>query len=271
MSRLSLPAGIALAALGLAFVHPAQAQTSIQFRDGTNGTALLSTQSAGFIPTTHYNVLGSNTGTNVALHDIANAPTSFTATYSANGTYYSNANNSGTAGSGTPNSTLMSAYLDTTSTVGASVTISGLDPTKSYDVYAYFNTDHVGSQSGQSDRVSSYQIGSTLFTTNLQPGSAFAGTGFLFAAGTTQNSAKIANYALFSGVTGSSFTLLSKPLIGGGGDTNLRAPIDGLQIFTNSASAAPEPSQFAGLAFTVLGLAALTLKARQRRSDAAQV
>ena len=270
MFRLSFPAGIALAALGLAFVHPAQAQTSIQFQNGSNGTALTSAQLAGVIAAANYNVLGSNAGTSIALHDSANAATTFTATYSAAGTYFSHAGDSSTAGSGTANNTLMSAYLDSNSTVGPTVTIGGLDPTKSYNVYAYFNTDHTSSgQSGVSGRISSYTIGSTTFFAQLQPGLTFNSTGFTAATATSQASAIIANYALFSNVTGSSFTLSSTPLSSTDGFP--RAPIDGLQIITNNVSAAPEPSQLAGVAFTVLGLAALTLKARRRRSDAAQV
>ena len=240
MSRLSLPAGIALAALGLAFVHPAQAQTSIQFKG--QGTVLTSGQLAGVIPTTHYNVLSGLSGTSGFLLDNAGNGTLIKASFSAPTNYNSS------SGTGTANGTLMSGYLDSKETgsnptviTDPSVTVSGLDPTKSYSVYAYFNTDHVGSSAGQSDRIAQYTIGSTTFTANLQPGKAFdasaANGGFIAAVGSSTTSANVANYALFSNVKGSSFTLTTKSL--SSADPYPRSPINGLQIFVNGASAAP--------------------------------
>ena len=264
MSRLSLSISIALAALTLAARHPAQAQTSIQFQD--NGVALAATQAAGVIPTTHYNILKGESGTSGFLLDNAGSGTTITATYSAPGHYYSLADYSSPT-FGSPNNDLMSAYLDGDDINYPVVTISGLDAAKSYSVYAYFNSDHVGSSAGQSDRIAQYTIGTTTFTANLQPGSAFnangANGGFIAAVGNSA-SPGVANYALFSNVVGPSFILSAQALTSG--DQFRRASIDGLQIFTNEASAAPEPSQLAGLAFTGLGAFGLVLKARKRRS-----
>lgn len=79
---------------------------------------------------------------------------------------------------------------------------------------------------------------------------------------TTGASGTNADYAVFSGQTGSSFTLNQNIQNNNFGNSG----VFGLQIVNTSPAGAPEPSQLAGLAFTGFGAMGLVLKARKRKT-----
>ncbi|MBX6312591.1 MAG: PEP-CTERM sorting domain-containing protein [Isosphaeraceae bacterium] len=118
----------------------------------------------------------------------------------------------------TPNNRLMEGYLDTGSTTHTLVTVSGI-PLSVYDVYVYTDGDN------PETRVGSYTIAGVTQTTTDPAGVNFNGTFILGQ-----------NYTVFTGLTGSSFTLDATPLAVGGAP---RAPVNGVQIVP---SAIPEPS-----------------------------
>ena len=135
----------------------------------------------------------------------------------------------------------------------ASVTVnlpSGFSP--NYSVYAYFASD------GSSFVNEGYQVGSQQFWASVTPTTA-GFSSFLQATGTTSATATPgANYAVFSNLTGSSFTLSAIPGPGGGSpnaNAAWRAELMGLQIV---GVAVPEPSSLAllgaGLAIAGIGL-----------------
>jgi hypothetical protein len=160
----------------------------------------------------------------------------------------------------TANRTMMKGYLDAAS--AASVTVSGLtgaDFTTPYTVIVYFDGDNGGSW-----RVGNYSISGNTLGGEDSEGVNFNAGGL---AGGNENPDGLfqipvaggpgnvvwpvaggnngeGNYVVFTGVTGSSFTINA----GGGASADIpRAPINGFQII-----AVPEPSAafFAALAFS---------------------
>jgi hypothetical protein len=113
---------------------------------------------------------------------------------------------------------LMKGYLDTDKGHATTVQVTGLPPAFTavpYDVYVYCDGDNGGSRTGK------YTIGSTTISLTDPGGVDFSGT-FVRA----NNSA--GNYIVFTGVTGSSFSLTATP--GAASDGVKRAPVNALQI-----------------------------------------
>lgn len=157
-------------------------------------------------------------------------------------------------------------YLDASDT-GASVTLSGLTFTGTYDVYVYFDGDN-----GANWRVGNYSIGaitdggedsentswgagqnSVKLYQLAVPG---AGGNATFGSGPTNNDE--GNYIVLSGVSGSTFTLNAVAGASGGG---LRAPINGIQVV---GTAVPEPASAAVLFSGVAGLLGLRRRGPRR-------
>lgn len=165
------------------------------------------------------------------LVDQAGQTTSAQVSWSAPNTYFTpipdQAGNNG----------MMKGYLDNSNTLPNSVTVSGL-PVKftKYDVIVYFDGDN-----GTATRVSNYRFtslsngivqgcagqgeeGSTITGTDAA-GANFAGT-FIQAAGGSAG-----NYVMFLNCSGASFSL--QPVHGGSSDSQVRAPINGMQILAH--------------------------------------
>jgi len=142
----------------------------------------------------------------------------------------------------------MNGYLDAAS--GATVvSVTGI-PFDSYSVIIYFNGD-----SPSQDRVYNYQIGSSSIF--VQDNSPFSGT-FIETVGSTSDlgtSTPAGNFVVFTGLTGSAFTLDSIP---GTSLVTQRSVINAIQI-----QATPEPSSFA---LALLGIAALGFRLRRIRN-----
>ena len=153
-------------------------------------------------------------------------------------------------------------YLDSAGT-GSTVTVSGLEPTGLYDVYVYFDGDNGGAW-----RVGNYTVGAitdggedsenTNWGTGQNASKLYQlpvpgpGGNQPFGSGLTNNDE--GNYLLFSGVSGSSFTLTA--VGGANSDGTPRAPINGFQI----VQAIPEPSSAGVL---LLGLVGLVVRRRR--------
>jgi len=116
------------------------------------------------------------------------------------------------------NARMMKGYLDTSSASVTTVTVDRLVP-DTYDVYIYVDGDN-----RTFARTAGYTISGQGFTATItvtDPGSTnFAGT-------FTQADDSPGNYVRFR-ITGTGFSIAAKPL--SGGNTTLRAPINGLQI-----------------------------------------
>ena len=216
----------------------------------TNGS-LAPTDIAGTLPQANWNNLTGGTGSSASLIDstgttIKDASVSYIAPY----TY------SAAGDTSTPNRKLLDGYLDNNG-VTDSVTVSGIKYS-TYDVYAYIG-------SGGNDRTGTVTIGGTSYNyrTVGDPGGSFTQTT------ATINDYPNADYALFTGLTGGSFTMTQNLT----GPNPYNSGIFGLQVVDASApvSAAPEPSQLAGLAFTGFGALGLVLKARKRKTGTATV
>jgi hypothetical protein len=130
---------------------------------------------------------------------------------------------------GTYNKDLLNGYLDSGSAGGHStVTLSAI-PYSSYDIIVYFSGDTTG-------RGATLNVGSTTYDFTAMGTAAIAGGNALFtqATDTTGSSPTAANYAIFTGLTGSSQTLDFIASVAGAGG------ISGFQIV-----AVPEPSSMA--------------------------
>lgn len=187
-------------------------------------------ESAGVVPATNWNNLLTASSTFPGLVDNTGTPTSASVTWSSGGgTWSTNI----TAAPG--NFNMMKAHLDAISPGDASVTVSSIPASIAnlYDVYVYFD-----SQSSNGIVTSNYTIGSqTYFMTDTAE---FNGT-FVQATGTTAGTRTAgANYARFSNLTGTSFTLLAD-------SEDFRADISGIQVV-----GVPEPSSFFMLVFGTL-------------------
>ncbi|GAA5481926.1 hypothetical protein [Haloferula sargassicola] len=140
-----------------------------------------------------------------------------------------------------------------------SITVNNLSLTGSYDVYVYFD-----GQNGSNWKIGEYSIGSTTFSaedtenTSWGTGNNTAKVYQLPQSGGTSNATwpvsggngNEGNYLVFSGITGSSFTLNVRGTAAG--DGTYRAPVNGLQIV--GASAVPEASGLLAAFPALLGL-----------------
>ena len=213
---------------------------------GAEQSSLTPTDIAGVLPQAHWNNLSGATGTNTTpLTDSTGTTiTGASVTFASPNTYFATGNTS------TPDRKLLNGYLDNTPGNTDAVTVSGIHYAK-YDVYAY-----VGSGGG--NRTGSVTIGgmSYNYRTVGDPGGSFTQTT------STGTDFPNADYALFSGLSGNSFTLTQNLA----GPDPYNSGIFGLQVVDAAPpSAAPEPSQLAGLALTALGALGLALKARKRK------
>jgi beta-glucanase (GH16 family) len=180
---------------------PSTATIGLQFQG--QGTALLSTDSAGLssVAQTNWNVLTGSSFSSHALVNSTGAATTATISGTAGGYYWSGGSSASPAG----NSKLASGELINTWPGGSTLTVASIPYTK-YDVYIYAGIDATGraetmglTPSGGTEVFSSFttESGGSAWTAAT---STWNGTG-------TQPSLPSANYVHFTGLTASSFTL----------------------------------------------------------------
>ena len=280
MSQLSRSAGIALAALGLGLMHPAQAQTTIIAQDNANDTAYNSGAFNGFNGGTGFNAFS-------VVNNLNTSVGSFIATGSP-------------IGSGTSNKAfnLYNYNVQGVSTIDAvrSFNFTNVGTvTTPLTVGSTFSTDFKNHYIDSGGFVG-YTLRDTTGTTLFKFGFIGGGSAYTYGDGTTTSSTLLGftdnglhtdftltsptNYsfsvlrlgdaspAVFMGTlgTGGAIDRVVFSDIGGGNSSDTQ--FNNLAVTMPNASAAPEPSQTAYLAFTMFGLAALILKARRRSSNA---
>ena len=269
MFRLSLPAGLVLAALTLAAVRPAAAITTIA-QDSADDAVY----SSGAFD-------GINGGTGFNAFSVVNNANSTNGSFVVNGS---------PIGSGASNRAFNLYNFDGQG-------ISAIDATRSFTtpltVGSTFSTDFKNHFIDPSGFVG-YTLRNTTGTTLFKFGFIGGGNAYTYGDGTTTNSTFLGftdnglhtdftltsptNYSfsvlrlgdtsasVFTGTlgTGGAIDRVVFSDIGGGNSSNTH--FNNLSITAADVAAAPEPSQLAGLAFTGLGAFGLVLKARKRRS-----
>ncbi len=214
---------------------------------------------AGVISQDSWNDLSGNSQTSpsAAFHDSTGVVTTATATWSGADTW-------GVYGSSQsdPNLQLLNGYLDNHHQTNspAVLTVSNI-PYSTYEVIAYVNSDHLNTASNASYgniALSGATTGNgTYYYTAVGPVSytaaqLTAGAEYIQTTATSDalKSNPVADYAIFTGVTGSSFTLTNSAE--GAAGTGDNTGLTGIQIVETSA--VPEPSTVALTAVGVLGL-----------------
>lgn len=178
-----------------------------------SGTASMGvTEVAGVVPMAGWNnAAGAARSTPLALQDDTGASTGATVVWQANVTWATPITDA--AG----DRRMMRGYLDSTSTSSVSLTVAGLAP-RTYDVY-------VDGANSIYARTAAYTISGPGIATRTIPATDPASTNF--SSTFTQASDSAGNYVKFT-VAAGAFTLTAQPV--SGGNTTLRAPINGLQI-----------------------------------------
>jgi hypothetical protein len=245
--------GFALAALGLACLRPAAAQTTIynfEISTANGGSAasqpLYQGQGAlgqgGTVFNNANNKAGNFTFTN-ALDSYGNASTVSLAVPSTGGTYAGTPSSKSTFTASDP-AALFNQYFYTNAGSPATFTVSNLPLSAPYTLYLYGATNFYNG--------SSFTVNGVTQTT--AGGSA---NNVSFIAGPTANS----NYVVFNGTTSAAGTITGT--VGG----TAFGCFNGLQV---ALTPAPEPSQSAALGVGLLGLAAMGLRARRRGASASR-
>ena len=197
-------------------------------------TPMQPTEAAGVIPQMNWNQAGvQNDGTLDGLVDATGVATPASVSWTSPDTY------STTITAAPGNANMMKGYLDSSNTVPNTVSVSGV-PWKKYDVIAYFDggNEASGSTPG-STRAADFRF--TALDSSGQvhgcaqqgiEGSTISGVdagGIDFSGTFVQASNGLpGNYVVFRNCTGASFQLA--PVHGQSQDSQVRAPINGLQI-----------------------------------------
>jgi len=222
------PTVIAGGTLKLLKPQPASESIGIQFQ---GGGAAIGTNWNGVVSMTNWNSFSGNSlDISPPLKDSTGKTGMATASFTAPGAW--------NTGSSTP---LLDGYLDNSLTgMAENVTISKI-PYSTYDVYAYFGSDTDG-------RPGSVQLGAgvTYYYTTRGVVSDYALT-----TGTTGSASASANYAVWRGVTGASFTVNQYR---GTSDGNNNSGLHGIEI----VNATPAPAANLLPATTALSIDANT-------------
>ena len=253
--------GVCLGAAEIVSAEPL-GTISVNFRRNTGVIELAPTAVAGVVPVANWNnAPAAASGSGIALVDYLGAATSATMDYNSPGTWSVTHSGSGDQA----DRDMMNGYLDMGGDgFGQSITVTFANiPYALYDVYVYH------SSSGGPNRSMSVTANgtTTVYTRNLSPADVF--DGFVLDQHATlvdsNASATGGNYVKFSGLTGSSLTIVTTGIgsaDGGypGSDNTRRGPIQGIQI-----TAVPEPS---AVLLGVLGLFAAVGVFGRRRAQA---
>ena len=195
---------------------------SANFASGTSSTyPMTADMVAGVTPVNNWNNLtGASNSAGVTLNDATGTATTAKVAWACNGTW-----ETGIDDTLSGDHKMMKAHLDARVAVDATINVGGLPSSITaggYDVLVYFDaTTATGAVT------SGYTIGPQTFWTNDT--STFSGT-YVQATGTTKATATPgSNYARFTGLTGSGFTLNADS------DT-FRAEVSGIQIVASGAT-----------------------------------
>ncbi len=189
-------------------------------------TALMAAgEVAGVIPAAHWNnAAGPARSTPLLLADGNGAASTASVTWASASTWITPVLDQ--AG----NRRMMKGYLDTTTSSSSTVTLSGL-PKRLYDIYVYVDGDNRGYT-----RTARYSISGPGLATMTSTLSDAANTNFVSTF--VDGSGTAGNYLKFT-IDGTGFTLTATPLTGG--NTTLRAPLNGLQIIAADGAAPQAP------------------------------
>jgi hypothetical protein len=171
-------------------------------------------ETAGVVAKSHWNnATGATRTTPLALVNDTGASTAAAVTWTSNGIWSTPI--SDTAG----NTRMMKGYLDTSNTSATTVSVKGLSG-GTYDLYVYTDGDNHGYA-----RTASYNLTGPGITSTTTQVTDTANTNFSSTFTEGRNSS--GNYVKFT-FTGTEFTLKATPI--SGGNSTLRAPVNGLQI-----------------------------------------
>ena len=166
--------------------------TGIKFSTNRGGGTYTVTGEAGVVPMNNWaNVAGLNV-TGVAVNNNNNANVGTTVTVTTAGDNWDSYNGN----QANQNAQLLNSYLDNTGG-SMNVSVSGI-PYASYSVYVYFNADGAG-------RPAAVRLNGATYYFNTIGGAGF--NGFVQTTSTVSTTSPAANYAVFSGLSASSFTL----------------------------------------------------------------
>jgi hypothetical protein len=214
-----LPTGAHADSIGISFVGLGGAGATMSAGDSAGVT--------GVAQQNWNNVTGGTNGSLSNLVDSTGATTSASVSYTAGGVGVQDP-------IGSPGDVIMKSGLITANATSNSTTVSNI-PYSQYSVYAYIGNGSAGNQ-GLVGHLSIAGFADVYFVQNsliLDSSGAGVPTNYTLATGTSVGTANSANYAVFTGLTGSSFTI-SQIRDGVSGNLGL----NGMQII----NAVPEPS-----------------------------
>ncbi|MBK1883144.1 hypothetical protein JIN85_12000 [Luteolibacter pohnpeiensis] len=206
---------------------------------GADGT-LFSDEAAGVVSAANWNNVRPDVESDINyssgfLMDSAGSATSVTISWLSIGPYYIS------TGTATGDNVMYNGYLDNFGD-SRTVTISGLSPTETYNIYLYSDGDN-----GTNSRTGTFTMGGVTTSITDDPGN-FDGSFVEVSAGATG----VGNYTVFTLTGSSSYDLTFH---GNTSDDLPRAALNGIQIVS-----VPEPS------LTLLGLLGLVPLLRRRRN-----
>ena len=208
------------------------AGTAISIDFGADkGGKMAVTELAGIAATTNWTSLSNAVGSASGLTDNSGANTGASVSWNCSNTWTDPVAN--TAG----DYKMMRGYLDTSSTSGATVTVTNIPTTyqsSGYDVIVYCDGDN-----GAENRVGQYTIaGQSIYV--LDMGGANYGGFYVQGSSSSDQGTltSVGNFVRFSNLTNSGFTLTTTP--GTTSGSNKRAPVNGMQIvqrtYTNTTA-----------------------------------
>jgi hypothetical protein len=248
MNKTLVVAALLTTGLGL------QAQNVISFNYDAYAAVSGAAATAGVVPAANWNdsyLIDGNAGngnsTYSSLLDNSGAATTLSLTTAAFGVYQIQGSDPGLDGDGTYNRRMLNGYINAGGTVTPTTTSFALSsiPYSVYDIYVYFTSD-------TANRTGTVSDGTTTYDFSTMGPAEISGANALFTQTIdTGGSNPLADYAVFSGLSGASQTITADiPNFGG---------LAGIQIV-----AVPEPATeaLAGLG----GLAMLVLVRRKTKA-----
>ncbi len=202
---------------------------------------------AGVIPAANWNQRPSTNSTGTGLRTNTGATTTAQVAVSGSTNEWSVPDTPNT-----PNGLMMKGYLDSGAATTTTVAVTGLPApfsTAGFRVIVYFDGDNEGN-----DRGARYTIGTT-----SRRGVDAANANFTGTFRQVVNDGDQGNYIIFTGLTGTSFTLTGTPDI----PTTFRAPINALQI-----EVIPEPGSIALASLGMAGIIGYGRRLRRRKDGA---
>ncbi len=235
MKRHSFVVLVVCAALGFSLRAQADQIISVQYQ--TNGSALIGSNNAGVMAVSNWNTaaLGYVSGTDNSLNNLKDSTgtgTSISENTHSDGGYDYGSGSSFTAGSG--DATLFRGFAlgNYGAVTDLTVTLTNLDPTHAYKLFAYVQTSNTG------DTVSGTAGGTTYYLKSASLSSYVRGVA------SSSASAVEGNYFQFDNLTGST----SQVFTYSGANTSHYTGLSGFQLIDTGA--APEP---ASLGLLVVG------------------